>query len=102
MSASQPAFIYAWTVGKRYKLTLSVPFPVAGVVTVATCEWEPHMPEKLNQRERRDYMRGRAKALETLLKTGILGGFTPENLQQEPSETVEPCGFPVDSPNFNH
>lgn len=102
MTATAAVFTYTWSIGKRFQATLTVPRPVAGVVTVATCEWEPHMPEKLNQRERRDYMRGRAKALETLLKTGILSDFSPKNLQQEPSETVEPCGFPVDSPNFNH
>jgi hypothetical protein len=71
-------------------------------VTVATCEWAPCLPKYLNQRERRDYLRGRAKALEILLKTGIFGGFAPEKPRQEASETEKPCGLPGSSPLFNH
>jgi hypothetical protein len=79
MNASTAMLIHTWSVGKRYQLTLTVPFPVAGVVTVATCEWAPCLPQTMNQRERRDYLRGRAKAIETLLKTGL---FDADSLEK--------------------
>lgn len=102
MNAKAAMLIHTWSVGKRYQLTLTVPFPVAGVVTVATCEWAPCLPQNLNQRERRDYLRGRAKALEILLKTGLFGAISLERPQQKTSETEKPCGLPGSSPLFNH
>lgn len=66
MTAVAPTLVRTWRVGKRYWVTLTVPPPTAGVVSVASCEWSPGMPVRLNQRERRDYLRGMHEATHAL------------------------------------
>lgn len=63
-----------WSVGKRYRVTLTVPALLAGGVACASCEWDPALPERLNQRERRDYRKGLEAAMADLAKAPGEGG----------------------------
>lgn len=66
MSASTPALIHTWRVGKRYKCTITIPRVVPGSVACATVEWEPYIPSNLNSREMREYRQGRDEAVALL------------------------------------
>jgi len=68
MTASGPALVKTWRVGKRYRVTLTIPRLNGGETTAAVCEWEPSMPESLTARELRDYERGRDAAVRQLLR----------------------------------
>lgn len=63
MTARTPALVKTWSVGKRYRVTLSIPSLTDGAPATAVCEWEPSMPSRLTHREQRDYERGRDAAL---------------------------------------
>lgn len=70
MTASTPALVKTWNVGKRYRVTMTVPRLSDGTVAAAVCEWEPSMPQSLTDRELRDYERGRDAAVRELLQGG--------------------------------
>lgn len=56
-------FTKTWAVGSRYRVTLTVPKPVAGRVVTASCEWDPRMPKgMLREKEKTDYIAGMAEA----------------------------------------
>lgn len=63
MSAAQPLLSRTWSVGKRYRVTLSIPRLEPGALACATCEWSPAMPDQMTHREQRDYITGRDAAL---------------------------------------
>lgn len=65
MSAVPPALVKTWTVGSRYRVTLTVP-PLGTGVAYASCEWEPHMPAFLTPQEKADYRRGLSAAISKL------------------------------------
>ncbi len=66
MTASAALLSKSWTVGKRYRVTMTIPRPLPGQTACAVCEWEPHQPDHLTQQEQRDYYRGRDAALQEL------------------------------------
>jgi hypothetical protein len=66
MTASAALLSKSWTVGKRYRVTMTIPRPLPGQTACAVCEWEPHQPDQLTQQEQRDYYRGRDAALQEL------------------------------------
>lgn len=68
MTASAPALIKTWNVGKRYRVTLTIPRLSDGTLAAAVCEWEPSMPQGLTTQELRDYERGRDAAVRELLQ----------------------------------
>jgi hypothetical protein len=67
MTASAPALVKSWNVGKRYRVTLTIPCLSDGTMATAVCEWEPSIPQSLTARELRDYERGRDAAVRQLL-----------------------------------
>ena len=66
MTATAALISRTWTVGKRFRVTLTIPRPLPGQVACAACEWLPAIPERMNKREQRDYYRGRDDALREL------------------------------------
>lgn len=50
-------------VGRHYRCTMTIPRPEPGSALSMACEWEPSTPKRLNDREMRDYRRGRNAAL---------------------------------------
>jgi hypothetical protein len=68
MTARAPALVKTWSVGKRYRVTLTIPHLIDGNPATAVCEWEPTMPARLTHREQRDYERGRDAALSDLAR----------------------------------
>lgn len=75
MSASAPIFERTWSVGKNFKVTLSVPPVTPGKPICATMEWDPCMPKKkLSKSEMDDYYAGRNMAMiDMSIQTGIKG-----------------------------
>lgn len=68
MTASAAALVKTWSVGKRYRVTLTVPRLTNDTPATAACEWEPSMPARLTHREKRDYERGLDAALAEIAK----------------------------------
>ncbi len=66
MTATAALISRSWPVGKRFRVTMTIPRPLPGQTACAVCEWEPHQPEALSHREQRDYYRGRDDALREL------------------------------------
>ena len=65
MSAAAPAYSAAWKVG-RYICTLTVPAIEPGRTICAVVEWAPEVPQRLCSSARREYRRGRERALTAL------------------------------------
>lgn len=63
MTACAALLSKSWSVGNRYRVTMTIPRPLPGQTACAVCEWEPHQPAALSHREQRDYYRGRDAAL---------------------------------------
>jgi hypothetical protein len=82
MTAAAALISRSWSVGKTYRVTMTIPRPLPGQTACAVCEWEPHQPEALSKREQRDYYRGRDAALLELSATFIA-----------PKTAREPDGF---------
>lgn len=59
-------------VGRRYRCTMTIPRPEEGTALSMACEWEPSTPKRLNDREMRDYRRGRDAALSEVAR--LMGG----------------------------
>ena len=62
MSAEAPALVHTFPVGHRF-CTITLPTPKVGSVCSGSVEWEPDLPVGLNRAERRQYQKGRDKAL---------------------------------------
>ena len=69
MSASAPALVKTWSVG-RYTVTLTVPQSDDGVF-VGNVEWFPHLPTDLTAEEMEAYSRGRDAALAGLFASAF-------------------------------
>ena len=65
MSAEAPALVHTFPVGHRF-CTITLPTPKVGSVCSGSVEWEPDLPVGLNRAERRQYQKGRNKALAEL------------------------------------
>lgn len=65
MSASAPALVKTWSVG-RYTVTFTVQQLVAGGITNALVEWAPHQPTDLTAKELAQYRAGRDAAIAEL------------------------------------
>ncbi len=65
MSAEAPALIHRFQVGHRF-CTITLPTPKLGSVCSGSVEWESDLPVGLNRAERRQYQKGRDKALAEL------------------------------------
>jgi hypothetical protein len=74
MSAKAASISRMWTVGDRFRVTLTLPTPEGGAVVCASCEWDPFMPERLSAREMADYRRGRDAAMADLVQALKDGG----------------------------
>lgn len=59
-------------VGRHYRCTMTIPRPEPGAALSMACEWEPSTPKRLNDREMRDYRRGRDAALSEVAR--LIGG----------------------------
>lgn len=75
MSASPPALVKTWSVG-RYEVTLTVQRPIAGGITHALVEWSPHQPDDLTVQELEQYRAGRNAAFAEL---GLLAAVLDSN-----------------------
>lgn len=58
-----PLVTTTFRVGRRYRCTMTIPRPEPGSALAMACAWEPSPPKRLNEREMRDYRRGRNAAL---------------------------------------
>ena len=72
MSAHAASFSATWDVGRKYKVTLTLPPIERGALRSAMFEWEPDVPRRLSASEMRQYRRGRNEALQRLAEQ--LGG----------------------------
>lgn len=66
MTACPALLSKSWTVGKRYRVTMTVPRPLPGQTACAVCEWEPTIPRSMTKQEEQDYVRGRNEAFALL------------------------------------
>lgn len=63
MTATAAMLVHSWSVGKRYRVTMTVPRLQEATVACATCEWEPDFPGRLTPQEAADYISGRQAAM---------------------------------------
>lgn len=68
----EPLVMTTFRVGKRYRCTVSIPRPEQGSTLSMVCGWAPSTPKRLNDREMRDYRRGRDAALSEVAR--LIGG----------------------------
>lgn len=67
MTAEAASFSRSWHVGE-FTATLTIGPLVRGHVRSACIAWEPRAPERLSSAERREYRRGRARAMPELAR----------------------------------
>lgn len=79
MSATAAMLVHTWAVGKRYRVTMTVPRLQEASVSCATCEWEPDFPGRLTPQEAADYISGRQVAMRL-----IAGQITAKKNQRNP------------------
>lgn len=68
----EPLVTTTFRVGKRYRCTMTIPRLELGSALSMACEWEPSIPKRLNDRDMRDYRRGRDAALSEAAR--LIGG----------------------------
>lgn len=72
MSGEPYQLLRVWSVGDRYRVTLTIPRVKPGEAVVVAIEWSPYLPKHLTPEELRDYRAGRDAALLDVAKaTGI-------------------------------
>ncbi len=76
MTAESAVFARSWQVGQDYRVTLTVPQPVAGQAACAAIEWAPKKPTRLRTAEIHAYRVGRDAALREFAEaTGLRVGL---------------------------
>lgn len=72
MNAEAVALSVTFPVGRKYRVTVTMPQSRRGEIHSAVFDWEPDVPRRLTKAELQDYRRGRNAAVaELAARTGL-------------------------------